>query len=382
MSVDQKTMNWPARHRHGLGLVGFPVGIFLDLAPVVAEEAAQHAVHFFLVDAAGIVVHALALVEVHAALRARDELKAAGFFARLGQRHPRGERAAEIRAVRPDDVRHAVAAAERVGLVPIGALVAGILGEELAAPADHVGAEDARHPVYDLGPADELREEVVVEVTVVVVDAGARLGVGIGNVAAVEELQGLAFPARLHLVRFEQRERTEVTLRVEIGQLVSGQEKITRLHLCRHYTPPISSKALCAMSLIVAPFTTMAVGRSAPTRSESLVTTAMSDSDVPPSSKKSSSNPISAGASSPKTSVHIVRSASSVSDKLIPDSSAGAVLLVLIGPVPFECGSPASRWSRSRRDRRRPARRRSASERARGSPRRRVRSHRRRRGFR
>ncbi len=124
--------------------------------------------------------HPLRLVVVHARMRAGNELQSAGVLHRIGECGADGDRADERLVFWPDYIRLARCVRKRVGLIPDDAFVVWILRKKLSAPAHHVRPQDALDAITNVGAADMFGEECVIEMVVVIRNAGhARHGVDI-----------------------------------------------------------------------------------------------------------------------------------------------------------------------------------------------------------
>jgi hypothetical protein len=130
-----------------------------------------------------------------------------------------------VAVLAPHKLGAAAGVGEGVGLVPVGAFVARVFGEELRAPAQDVGAEDRGDCLDDLGVHDVLTEQVDVQVPVVVGDVGvAAVGVGwVDGETSVEQGSADAVPALFHLVFGVDVDRADEALLVERRELVVGE---------------------------------------------------------------------------------------------------------------------------------------------------------------
>jgi hypothetical protein len=117
-------------------------------------------------------------------------------------------------------------AAEGISLVPLAALVARVFGEEFRPPAKDIGTQDADYFIDNLRPANQIGQERVVQMAVIIVNPAARLGLRINHISAVKELNPLAFPVGLHLLRIHHGERAGKSICVEIFQFRTAEKQL------------------------------------------------------------------------------------------------------------------------------------------------------------
>src|SRR5215207_9514088 len=121
-------------------------------------------------------------------MRTWDDLQAPVLASGVGECRPYRQRALSefvLRLAGPEYLRLPAGVREGVSLVPVGAFVAGVLGEEFRPPAEDVRSQNGRHPLGDLLVAYVLDEQVDVQVAIIVRDvrcARERLVDRIGGV--------------------------------------------------------------------------------------------------------------------------------------------------------------------------------------------------------
>src|ERR1700743_1483954 len=118
-------------------------------------------------------------------------------------------------------MRNAICSAECIHLMPVCAFSTWIFREEFRAPAKKIRSQNAGHALHNLRPADNISKDRVIQVTIIVIDSGARLCVWIYDLAAVEKFKPHLFPECLDFVGRHQVIRTEKSSGMKLGQFFS-----------------------------------------------------------------------------------------------------------------------------------------------------------------
>src|SRR6266542_6760968 len=208
-------------HVRNLFVIGIPVRVDLTFAVIVTEER--------VLLSAVVEGKSRPLVVPPRPVAAWDQLHAPVLSAGLGKGDPGGEFHGRVLRLdrRFEHTRSVLTDRECFDLMPPGARVARILGEDLRSPAQYIVTDQRLHPAYDRWLADDAAQTRDIKVTIVVHGVVENCP---GGLFRVKHQRSLLLPEGAHHLGFPQLERANETL------LLEGAAVVVNIHGLNHLT--------------------------------------------------------------------------------------------------------------------------------------------------